>query len=82
MSLRDLGESPAPPPQKVNAVTMALVGTVLWVLGTVVAAVAGSRGATLPEGWLRVCLAGIGLGALMLVWGVFHERRAERSQRH
>lgn len=80
MSLRDLGESPAPPPQKVDAVTMALVGTVLWVLGTVVAAVADTRGADLPEGWSRVCLAGIGLGALMLVWAVFHERRA-RSQR-
>lgn len=78
----DPDERPADlPPQRVNAVTMAFVGTVVWVIATVVTAFLASRGADLPDGWLRVCLTGIGLGGAMLVWGGFHEWRAERHQR-
>lgn len=82
MRLVDPDERPADlPPQRVNAVTMAFVGTVLWVLGTVAAGFAQARGMDLPDGWLRVCLVGIGLGGVMLVWGGFHEWRAERHGR-
>ena len=68
------------PPARINAVTMALTGTGGWLVATVVLAVAQSRGAAVPEGWVDVCLAGIGLGGLGLVWGVTHERRAGQEE--
>ncbi|HLV03357.1 DUF2530 domain-containing protein [uncultured Georgenia sp.] len=67
------------PPMRVNTVTMFLVGTVVWVAALVVVLLLRAAGNDL-DGALQICLTGIGIGLLALLWAVPHERRAARRR--
>lgn len=68
------------PPMRVNTVTMFLTGTVVWVLALAVVLVLQATGREL-EGAVQICLTGIGIGLLALVWAVPQHRRARRRGR-
>lgn len=68
------------PPMRVNTVTMFLVGTVAWVLGLVVVLLLRARGHDLG-GEVRICLTGIVVGLLGMLWGAGQQRRAARRER-
>jgi len=67
------------PPMRVNTVTMFLVGTAVWVVALVVVLLLRAAGHDL-HGAVQICLTGIGIGLLALVWAVPRQRRIERSQ--
>ncbi|UNX55394.1 hypothetical protein MF406_03750 [Georgenia sp. TF02-10] len=69
---------PDPPPAKVNAVTMTVTGTVVWMIAAAVVAVLDLLG-VVPGRWTDVCLTGVGIGLGAVVWGYVHEYRAQRS---
>jgi len=69
-----------PPPAKVNAVTLTVGGTVLWLIATVVIGVLQATG-HVPQRWLHVCLAGLVMGVLSVGWGYVHEHRKRRRTR-
>ncbi|MFH5824810.1 DUF2530 domain-containing protein [Georgenia sp. AZ-5] len=68
---------PAPPPAKVNAVTLTVTGTLVWAVATVVVAVLVAQGRVRAD-LLDVCFAGLAMGALAIAWGYVHEFRARR----
>ncbi|MPV35508.1 DUF2530 domain-containing protein [Georgenia subflava] len=67
------------PPAKVNAITLMVTGTVIWMVATVVVAVLGLIN-YLPDDLLEVCFAGLGLGLVGIGWGYVHEYRARRRR--
>lgn len=67
------------PPMRVNTVTMFLVGTVAWVVGLVVVLVLEATGREL-DGGVRICLTGIVVGLLGMLWGASMQRRAARRE--
>lgn len=67
---------PGPPPLRVDLRRVILVGLAAWTVALVVALVLLVAGARDGEG-VAVCLAGIALGGLGLVW----ERRHRREYR-
>jgi hypothetical protein len=69
-----------PPPAKVNAVTLTVTFTVLWIVATLVVGVLVLTG-RVPENWLDVCFVGLGMGVLAVCWGYVHEYRAGRPRR-
>ncbi|MCK6210845.1 DUF2530 domain-containing protein [Georgenia sp. EYE_87] len=69
-----------PPPAKVNAITLTVTFTTLWILATAVIGVLDLMG-RVPGNWLDVCFAGLGMGLLAVCWGYVHEYRAARRQR-
>ncbi|MFC7404630.1 DUF2530 domain-containing protein [Georgenia alba] len=69
--------SPDPPPAKVNAVTLTVTGTMVWIVATVVVGALDLLG-HVPERWLDVCFAGLGLGVVAVAWGYVHEYRQRR----
>ena len=70
---------PNPPPAKVNAVTLTVTGTLVWVVATAVVAVLIFAGAV-DAALLDVCFAGLAMGVLAIGWGYVHERRARRAR--
>ncbi|HLT85290.1 MAG TPA: DUF2530 domain-containing protein [Phototrophicaceae bacterium] len=68
------------PPMRVNTVTMFLVGTVAWAVALVVVLVLQATGRELA-GAVQICLTGIGIGLLALVWAVPQHRRTLRRER-
>ncbi|WP_043501689.1 DUF2530 domain-containing protein [Georgenia sp. SUBG003] len=66
-----------PPPAKVNAVTLTVSGTVLWIVATVVVGVLEMLG-RVPENWVDVCFVGLGMGVVGVCWGYVHEYRRRR----
>lgn len=60
---------------EVNAVTMVVTGIGLWTLALVVVLVLRAAGAGISPGTVPVCVAGIALGLIGLVWAVRRERR-------
>ncbi len=71
---------PDPPPAKVNAVTLTVTGTVIWIVVTVVVGVLDLLD-RVPDRWIDVCFAALGLGLIAVVWGYIHEYRARRRSR-
>ncbi|WP_454083817.1 DUF2530 domain-containing protein [Georgenia sp. Marseille-Q6866] len=68
------------PPMRVNTVTMFLGGTVVWVVALVVVLVLEVTGREL-DGVRAICLTGIVVGLLGMLWGASMQRRAARRQR-
>ncbi|MBD8062441.1 DUF2530 domain-containing protein [Oceanitalea stevensii] len=68
------------PPMRVNTVTMFLVGTIAWAVGLVVVLVLEATGREL-DGVVPVCLTGIVVGLLGMLWGASQQRRAARRRR-
>ena len=68
---------PDPPAAKVNAITLTVTGTVGWILATAVVGFLNIRG-SVPDEWLWICFAGLGMGVLGVAWGYVHEYRARR----
>lgn len=64
---------------RVNTVTMFLGGTVVWVVGLVVVLVLQSTGRHL-DGVVPICLTGIVVGLLGMLWGAGQQRRAARRE--
>lgn len=60
---------------EINTVTMVWVGIGIWVAGLAVVLVLTALGAEISPVPLRVCFAGIGLGAVALGWAIPRERR-------
>ena len=68
------------PPMRVNTVTMFLVGTGVWLVALVVVLLLRAAGHEL-DGVVQICLTGVGIGLLALVWAVPQHRRALRRER-
>ena len=68
------------PPMRVNTVTMFLVGTIACAVGLVVVLVLEATGREL-DGVVPVCLTGIVVGLLGMLWGASQQRRAARRRR-
>ncbi|WP_152192604.1 DUF2530 domain-containing protein [Georgenia satyanarayanai] len=68
------------PPMRVNTVTMFLVGTVAWVVALVVVLVLEATGREL-DGVVAICLTGIVVGLLGMLWGASVRRRAARREK-
>ncbi|PYG00993.1 Protein of unknown function [Georgenia satyanarayanai] len=68
------------PPMRVNTVTMFLAGTIAWAVGLVVVLVLEATGRHL-DGVVAICLTGIAVGLLGMLWGVAQQRRAARRGR-
>ncbi|MCM3662577.1 DUF2530 domain-containing protein [Georgenia satyanarayanai] len=67
------------PPMRVNTVTMFLAGTVAWVIALVVVLVLLATGRE-PDGAVRICLTGIAVGLVGMLWGASQQRRAARRE--
>ena len=65
---------------RVNTVTMFLGGAVVWAVALVVVLLLRAGGHEL-DGAVQICLTGIGIGLLALVWAVPQHRRAVRRDR-
>lgn len=65
---------------RVNTVTMFLGGTVAWAVGLAVVLVLQATGRDV-DGMVPICLTGIVVGLLGMLWGASRQRRAARRQR-
>ncbi|GAA4415413.1 hypothetical protein GCM10023169_01710 [Georgenia halophila] len=71
---------PDPPPAKVNAVTLTVTGTVVWIVATLAVGILELLD-RVPAKWLDVCFAGLALGIVAVGWGYVHEYRLRRRAR-
>lgn len=73
------GDAPTPPPAKINPVTLMGTGTVAWLIATAVVAGLDLMDRA-PEGWLWICVAGLSLGLLGMLWAYSRVYRAYRKR--
>ena len=69
---------PGPEPVKVDLRKVFLTGTCLWVLALVECLPLVLWTDVLDERVIVVCLIGIGIGLVLLIWAYFHNRKERR----
>jgi len=78
--LKDSERLPDPPPMKTDDRAAFLVGTVLWIVAAVLAAVFAQPLAAHGDGWvIAMALVGVGTGLLGLVYTQLRRTRSART---
>ena len=69
---------PGPGPVKVDLRRVFMTGTILWALALIVSTILVFWADVLDEQAIVVCLIGVGIGLVLLIWAYFHNRHEHR----